>query len=356
MDPLILKIVVSLAPAPALLLLFAFLDVFRLMSVKEVVFLLLLGSVSSWVVFPVAGGLLDTLPIGFSSYSRFVAPVVEELAKAACVAGLFAANRIGFKLDAAISGFAVGVGFAAVENIIYLERYSELSFGVWLVRGFGTAVMHGGATALFAVITHELLERGTRGHAAQWKWQPHLYLPGLAVAIATHLAFNQFPDQPLIAMVGSFVTLPLTLLLVFRFGEAESREWLSEDRAQHAAHLAKLEAEGFSGDEAGPIRDALQHRFHGRVPPDIVDEYVLLHTRLILRAEDYLHGRASGTADGVTDGDRAAIDRFHALRRELGKAVLAALAPSLPFTRNDLWELRELEEDVRKAAVDRHST
>jgi RsiW-degrading membrane proteinase PrsW (M82 family) len=347
MDPLIVKILVALAPAPALLIVFAMLDVFRLMSIREVALLILLGAASGLAVFPIAGGLIDTLPIGFSTYSRFVAPVLEEAAKAACAVGLFVANRIGFKLDAAVSGFAVGVGFATVENILYLERFSELEFGVWLVRGVGTAVMHGGATAMFAVIGHELTERAARTRASRWRFEPLRYLPGLAVATAWHVAFNQFPDRPMVAMLGSILIVPLTLLLVFRFAESESREWLAEDREAHKAHLARLEAEGFQGDEAGPIRAALERRFHGRVPPDLVDEFVLLHTRLVLRAEQYLGGLAADGTALPSDDDRAAFARLHALRRQLGKAVLAALAPSLPFTRNDMWELREFEQKVR---------
>jgi RsiW-degrading membrane proteinase PrsW (M82 family) len=346
MDPLIVKILVSLAPAPALLILFAFLDVFRLTSLKEVALLLLAGAASSLIVFPVAGAMIDTLPIGFSAYSRFVAPPIEETAKALVVVGLFAANRIGFKLDAAVSGFAVGVGFAVVENSIYLERYSELNVGVWMVRGFGTAVMHGGATALFAVISHELTERQARAQEEDWRLQPWRFLPGLAVAILLHMAFNQFPDRPLLAMLGSMLVVPMTLLLTFRFAEGESRGWLAEDRAAHKAHLAKLEAEGFQGDEAGPIRVALERRFHGRVPPDLVDDYVLLHTRLVLRAEEFLEGVAAGTAGAPTEEDKAALARLRDLRGQLGRTVLAALAPSLPFTRNDLWELREFEQKV----------
>jgi protease PrsW len=348
MDPLIVKILVSLAPAPALLALFAFLDVFRLMSLKEVAILLLLGALSSLVVFPVAGGLIDTLPIGFSGYSRFVAPPIEEAIKAGAVVGLFAANRIGFKLDAAVSGFAVGVGFAVVENVIYLERYGELSLGVWLVRGFGTAVMHGGATAMFAVISHELTERRARGRAGRWSFQGWRYLPGLAVAIGWHTGFNQFPDRPMIAMLGSMLIVPITLLLVFRFAEGESRQWLAEDKEAHKAHLARLEAGGFKDDEAGSIRAALERRFHGRVPPDLVDEYVLLLTRLVLRAEELLHDQSDGEVAAPPNAkDAANLDRLHELKSQLGKAVLAALAPSLPFTRNDLWELREFEQKVR---------
>ena len=348
MDGLLaLKIAVALAPAPMLLALFAFLDVFRLMSLKELAVLILLGAIAAIAVFPISGGLLDTLPIGFSSYSRHVAPWLEEIVKGVVVIGLFATNRIGFKLDGAISGFAIGVGFAVVENMLYLSSFAELGLGVWLVRGFGTAVMHGGATALFAVISHELTERQSRSHAARWRLELVRYLPGLMVAASVHLIFNQFPDQPMLAMLGSLLLVPLTLLMVFRFGEAESREWLVTDSSGHRARLETLQREGFAGDESGSIREALERRFHGRVPPGVIEEYIEVHTQLVLRAEARLQGLADGKRPQIDDDDRAALARFAELKKQLGKAVLAALAPSLPFSRNDLWEVREYEADVR---------
>ena len=41
--------------------------------------MLLLGALGALAAWPVSGRLLDTLPIGFSLYSRFVAPWIEEV-------------------------------------------------------------------------------------------------------------------------------------------------------------------------------------------------------------------------------------------------------------------------------------
>ena len=46
--------------------------------------------------------------------------------KALVIVGLFRFNRIGYKLDAVISGFAIGAGFSVVENILYLAVFPEL--------------------------------------------------------------------------------------------------------------------------------------------------------------------------------------------------------------------------------------
>ena len=109
-----------------LLAVFVWLDAFKLMSFREILVLLLLGGVAALAAWPISGRMLDTLPIGFSNYSRFVAPWIEEAIKAIVMIALFRFNRIGYKLDAVISGFAIGAGFSVVENILYLTRLPRL--------------------------------------------------------------------------------------------------------------------------------------------------------------------------------------------------------------------------------------
>mgnify|MGYP000417393272 CR=1 FL=1 len=49
-------------------------------------------------------------------------------------------------------GFAVGAGFAVFENLFYLMQAEHRSLLVWFVRGFGTAIMHGGTTATVVIV------------------------------------------------------------------------------------------------------------------------------------------------------------------------------------------------------------
>src|SRR5512138_3012965 len=98
--------VVALVPVLLMAAMFAWLDVFKLMSPWEMIACLLLGTVAALIAWPISGRMLDTLPIGYSFYSRIVAPWIEEALKGIALAMLFMANRIGFKLDAVICGFA----------------------------------------------------------------------------------------------------------------------------------------------------------------------------------------------------------------------------------------------------------
>src|SRR6478672_4765384 len=199
----------ALIPVLVMLAIFIWLDAFALMSLREVTLLLVAGGLGALAAWPVSGRLIDTLPIGFSLYSRFVAPWLEEAIKAVVIIGLFRLNRIGYKLDAVISGFAIGAGFSVVENVFYLTLFPFYDAGTWLVRGLGTAVMHGTTLAVLAAIAHELSERETREAAGDFDFRLWWFVPGYLAAVAIHTAFNQFPEQPLLAMMGAVLFAPI---------------------------------------------------------------------------------------------------------------------------------------------------
>ena len=60
---------------------------------------------------------LEFLALDFTHFTRYVGPIIEELLKGVVILLLIRAHRIGFLVDAAIFGFAVGTGFAVVENL-----------------------------------------------------------------------------------------------------------------------------------------------------------------------------------------------------------------------------------------------
>ena len=336
---------VALLPVLVLTAGFIWLDVFKLMSVWETLGLLLMGGIAAAAAYPLSGVFLDTLPLGFNNYSRFVAPWIEEALKAIVIISLFRFNRIGFKLDAIISGLAVGAGFSVVENVLYLLRFPEMAPTVWMVRGLGTAVMHGTTLAIMAAIAHELAEREMRGTAGEFDFNPLWFVPGFLAAVAIHTLFNQFPGQPMLAMLGTIILAPLALMAIFRFGTGEAQRWLAVERAAHRAMLDALSAGRFPDDPVGRRIAALALR-SGAQTGERIREYWEQLTRLVLASEEILLEQSA-------DGERIEADigggfeRLAALKRELGRSTMAALNPLLPFSRNDYWELSELRERLK---------
>ena len=338
----------ALAPVLIMLAVFVWLDAFRLMSLGEILALLVLGAFAAFIAYPISGRFLDTLPIGFSNYSRFVAPWIEEGLKALLMIGLFRANRIGYKIDAVISGFAVGAGFSVVENIIYLTYFPQFSAGTWLVRGLGTAVMHGTTLAVLAAIAHELAERETREAAADFDFRLRWFIPGYLVAVALHTAFNQFPDRPLLAMLGAAVVAPVAIIGVFHFGSAEAERWLAEECAAHRAQVAALRAGQWPEGAAGSRIAALAERL-GPGAATRIRRYWELQAWLIAEAEETMMEEAAGDVEFDAAEIRAAIAELAGLRRALGKSSFTALNALLPFSRNDYWELAELKQRLGRS-------
>lgn len=333
----------ALFPVLVLLAVFVWLDAFKLMSLHEIMVLLILGGVGALLAWPVAGRFLDTLPIGFNTYSRYVAPWIEEAIKALIMVGLFRLNRIGYKLDAVISGFAIGAGFSVIENIIYLIRFPDYGAGTWLVRGLGTAVMHGTTLAIVAATAHEFAERETRESAGDFDFHLWWFIPGYLVAVAIHTAFNHFPDRPLVAMMGAILIAPIILIGIFNFGTAEAQKWLETEYAEHQMQLAALRAGRWPETPSGRKIGALAGRVDDETAARL-RRYWELQAYLVVEAEETMIEEARGDANFDKLQVRAAFDELAALRRAIGLSTFTAFNALLPFSRNDEWEVAELRQ------------
>src|SRR5262245_5470740 len=109
---------------------------------------LVAGALAAGVAYFANRLLLGWAHVGRVVLGRVLAPLLEEALKAVFVAWLIRTEQVGFMVDAAICGFAVGTGFGLVENLYYAGALHDLSLALWLARGLGTAVMHGSATAM----------------------------------------------------------------------------------------------------------------------------------------------------------------------------------------------------------------
>lgn len=337
----------ALVPVLLLLAVYVWLDAFKLMSLREALVLLILGGIAALAAYPVSGRLLDALPIGFSTYSRFIAPWIEEAIKGAIIVGLFWFNRIGYKLDAVLSGFAVGAGFSVVENMIYLWTYPGYGAGTWMVRGLGTAVMHGTTAAILAAIAHEFAERETREAASDFNFNLLWFVPGYFVAVGLHIAFNQFPHQPLVAMLGAMLVAPVALLSIFQFGTSEAQRWLVAESAEHKAQVEALRAGGWPEGPAGQKIAALATR----VDPETAKRlrrYWELQAWLVAEAEETMMEEAAGDVSIDPAHIQAAVAEMAGLRRAIGKSTFAAFRSLLPFSRNDYWEVSELRARLQR--------
>src|SRR5436305_10003236 len=111
----------ALVPVAAFLGALLYLDSYKVVRARAVLAMVIVGAGVALLGFVVNAAALQVLHVDTTTLTRYVAPVTEEVLKGSVLAYLVRAHRVGFLVDAAILGFAVGTGFALVENLYYLQ-------------------------------------------------------------------------------------------------------------------------------------------------------------------------------------------------------------------------------------------
>jgi RsiW-degrading membrane proteinase PrsW (M82 family) len=304
------RLLVGILPVLSFLAALIYLDSYKLVRLRSVLLAILAGAVIAGLSYWINPFLQDEIGVDEDVLRRYVAPVIEELLKGGVLLYLLLTRRIGFLVDAAIFGFAVGTGFAVVENIYYLKELPDSALIVWIVRGFGTAIMHGGVTTIFGIVSKTLTEERESN-------APLLYLPGMLVAIVIHSFYNHFLISPVVSAAAVLLLLPPLILAVYRRSEASS------------------------ASRIGRYLQSLRDRFRGEVLADMLC-YLRLHVELALKAKGILLLRESGF-DPPPDPELAAtFEELDYLERSIGRTGRLAILPFVHHSDRDVWQLQLL--------------
>lgn len=307
-----------------------YLDSYKLVPMHWILRAIALGCVAGILSYPLNAGARELLDIEFVTLTRYVAPFVEEALKALIILLLVRNNRVGFLVDAAIFGFAVGAGFAIFENLFYLQAAPDMLLGTWIVRGFGTAIMHGGATAIFAIMFHTLAGQ----HPTKGRMLP---LPGYLVASVIHSIFNHFFFAPIVNTLIILALLPILLTIVFQQSEKSVADWLGMGFDADTELLELINSGEFSVSKVGMYLHSLKQKFEGPVVVDLLC-YLRLHTELSIRAKGLLMMREQGFADKAGEETKAKLEELKFLESSIGATGLLAIKPFMRMSQKDLWQ------------------
>lgn len=328
------RLLVGLLPVLLFLAALLLMDSYKLVTRRGVALSIATGVVAAGLALACNAWLLDVAGVGDRTVTRYVAPVLEESLKAAFVLWLIRAHRVGFMVDAGIHGFAAGTGFALVENLYYAGTLGDSNLGLWIVRGLGTAVMHGSTTAIVAILSKNRADRGgSKGIA----W----CLPGLLIAIAVHSFFNHFILSPLASTAVLVVCMPLLVAAVFERSERATREWLGAGLDTDAELLELILSGEVRHSHAGEYLESLRTRFPGTVVADMLC-YLQIYLELALRAKGVLIARAAGIELPPDPSVGANFQEMRYLERSIGPTGKLAVHPLLRRGGRELWQLTML--------------
>lgn len=325
--------ILGVALLPVLLFLAALitLDSYKLVRFRHVLAAIAAGGVLAALCYLVHLAVVSAVAIPSATYVRFVGPVVEECVKALLVLALVRSHRVGFLVDAAIYGFAIGSGFAVVENVYYWSTLSGAGVTLWLVRGFGTAVMHGGTTAIFAMVGKALSEGGDLPRGAGWA-------SALALAIVIHSGYNHFFVSPVLSTALVLVVLPPLMYAVFRKSEDALESWLNVGFDADTELLELILSGRLSESPVGTYLQSLKNRFRPEVVVDMLC-YLRLHLELSLRAKGLLMMREAGFEIELDPADTAKLEELDFLEGSIGATGRLAMAPFLRESAKHRWQL-----------------
>jgi RsiW-degrading membrane proteinase PrsW (M82 family) len=311
-----------------------YLDSYKLVRPRLLLIAILTGAVGAAACMPLNGWILEAGSFDTTAFKRYGAPVVEELFKAAFVVFLIRRKRVGFMVDAAIAGFAVGAGFAIIENTYYIKALGPVNIVTWIVRGFGTAIMHGATTAVFAIISKTLFDRHGRENML-------VFIPGILMACAIHSFYNHFIFSPQVSTIAIHVALPLTILVVFYNSERSTRRWLGSQMDVDAELLEMINSGRVSETRVGAYFQSAKDQF----PPEMVFDmlcYLRLHVELAISAKGLLLMREAGFEASPPDDIEPKFTELRHLERTIGRTGLIAINPFLHSSSRDLWQLHML--------------
>jgi len=331
----VLAVAVSILPVFLFLGALVLIDSYKLVALRAVLLSVAAGVVAALASYGVNVWLRPALDVDWDQYSRYVAPVVEESLKAVFVVWLLRRSKVGFVVDAAIHGFAIGTGFAFLENLYYLQAHPDATLWTWVVRGFGTAIMHGGATAIVAMVAKTL-------HDRRDAFRLYLVLPGLAVAVVLHSVYNHFLVQPILATALIVLVFPWLSVAVFQQSERETAAWVGAGFDTDQELLRAVHAGQVAGTPVGRYLTTVRSRFPAEV---IVDMMCLLRlqTELAIRAKGVLMMREAGFEAPPDPTVKGKLEELRYLETNIGRTGLRALHPFLHASARDLWQLSVIE-------------
>lgn len=330
-----IKILISTLPVLLFTLILVKMDGFQLVRKIDLIAAIVLGALCAFVAFGLDIIVYEVFGWSYSFRTVTSGPILEEILKTAAVVYFIARARVGFTIDAAVVGFAVGAAFASIENVLFVRYAADSELGLILARGFGAAFMHAGVSAVAAVATMFFVNKTDKFRYV------HAF-PGAALAVVLHVFFNGFYFSPPTQAIIGIIVIPTLFVVLFAINSKSLSRWMNAEFDDEVELLLKIKCGEFSGAEAGKYFLSIKDKFD---PETVVDmlAYIRIASELSLRAKTALMlTEAEMETKKDLELERKLVE-MKTLGKNIGKTGMLALAPILPSDRKRVWKTEYLK-------------
>jgi hypothetical protein len=268
-----------------------------------------------------------------SQISLTIAPVAEELLKVAYVLVLVARLRLRYAVDGTLYGFAVGVGFAVGENLLYISQSPDNAVDLTLVRLLSSTLMHAFTTALVGTVAGSTIY-------LSWRARVNRTLIALLGVIVLHSIFNWIATSQagvLLLVLGMAIGVGCTAILIILIKQNLHIESRNIER-ELSGHLSQGEVAAVRNPQQ--IADRLaKHRME--IDPKrahIIQEYVALQAQRAILKKGYTLSRRPKLAQSIERQLSGIDQRLTVLRTAMGLYTWIWLRTVVPSEESTVWE------------------
>jgi RsiW-degrading membrane proteinase PrsW (M82 family) len=308
--------------------------------IAGVVALALASMVNSQVI---SRGWIDRMDV-----IRYSAPILEEILKGLILWLMVARPKFTNFVEGAVYGFAVGIGFAIVENFEYVLNAGGAGLMVAGTRVVSTNLIHATTCSVLGVVLG--LTRFERNRAIKFIYG----LGGLAFAMILHVGFNNLVTR----VAGGWVLLyaiaagllgGVVVILVVKRGSNISRDWIN-DKLGMTDRVTRQETDAVTKiDKVARIQKELESQF-GKEKAKEAYELLLLQARIGLMRksqEKYSDEKKKNSIENELAKMRADMEQR---RKKMGAYAMLYLRTYFPQDNMNTWGLLEAVIQERMAA------
>lgn len=316
---MILYTFLSLSPIILFLLMLISLDSYKIVPPKTILKNMGYGGFSALILFLIYN-LLRIASFELPFDDRFMSPVIEEIIKNCIMLILIYRHKAVFIIDGAIIGFSIGSGFAFIENIFYLYLQNT-NLSSYIIRGFGTALMHGAVVSFFAMI---IILHKHRYNTVK----PLSISMGLFSAIIIHNLYNNALFDLVYYTVFQMIFLISIFILIFNYSEIMMRKCMERDFDDEISLLESLKRNKFKKTKKGRYLYSLKKYLPKDTAVDIIC-YLRIYLELSIRMKAIFTLRELQLPHELNDNDKQKINEFKFLEKNIGNTGKRILRPIL---------------------------